>query len=172
MHIPATPDLQRPCGRLKHTPDQPRTPDLHGILSCSNSSLYFQSFSRTLPLPCTTRLSPCIHSLLGITAQPQSPRASDTLSRSSSSLAIASQLTTASEILWDPKVTSRPPPASYLRPTHVGTLTTSNRTDSTISVRELGGGDRQVVHPMDQRHPNSFQQLEKLGEGTYATVGT
>lgn len=24
---------------------------------------------------------------------------------------------------------------------------------------------------MDKRHPNSFQQLEKLGEGTYATVG-
>lgn len=24
---------------------------------------------------------------------------------------------------------------------------------------------------MDRRHPSSFQQLEKLGEGTYATVG-
>jgi len=24
---------------------------------------------------------------------------------------------------------------------------------------------------MDKRHPSSFQQLEKLGEGTYATVG-
>jgi hypothetical protein len=23
---------------------------------------------------------------------------------------------------------------------------------------------------MDKRHPSSFQQLEKLGEGTYATV--
>lgn len=23
---------------------------------------------------------------------------------------------------------------------------------------------------MDKKHPNSFQQLEKLGEGTYATV--
>lgn len=25
---------------------------------------------------------------------------------------------------------------------------------------------------MDKRHPSSFQQLEKLGEGTYATVGS
>jgi hypothetical protein len=26
------------------------------------------------------------------------------------------------------------------------------------------------VEIMDKRHPSSFQQLEKLGEGTYATV--
>lgn len=29
---------------------------------------------------------------------------------------------------------------------------------------------QQPVSNMDRRHPSSFQQLEKLGEGTYATV--
>ncbi|KAF2225162.1 kinase-like domain-containing protein [Elsinoe ampelina] len=70
-------------------------------------------------------------------------------------------------ILWDPKFTKRPPP-TRLHPTHVGTLSLENRSDSTISVRSLGGGQR--IPPMDKRHPSSFQQLEKLGEGTYATV--
>jgi hypothetical protein len=47
-----------------------------------------------------------------------------------------------------------------------------NRTDSSISVRNLGEGQIiPVVPTMDnRRHPSSFQQLEKLGEGTYATV--
>lgn len=49
-----------------------------------------------------------------------------------------------------------------------------NRTDSSISVRNLGGGSGSttpLVPTMDnRRHPSSFQQLEKLGEGTYATV--
>lgn len=97
-------------------------------------------------------------------------------SRSSSPLRIASQLTTASAILWDPKFTSRAPPGS-LRPVHAGTLVPPHRTDSSISVRNLGDGDANgdtapIVPTMDnRRHPSSFQQLEKLGEGTYATVG-
>ncbi|KAF1984170.1 Pkinase-domain-containing protein [Aulographum hederae CBS 113979] len=90
-----------------------------------------------------------------------------TSSNPPSPLAIASRLTTASAILWDPRFTSRPPPTS-LHPTHVGTLSVADRTDSSISVRSLGGG--QTVPAMDRRHPSSFQQLEKLGEGTYATV--
>ncbi|KAG2164010.1 hypothetical protein JADG_003749 [Aureobasidium aubasidani] len=71
-------------------------------------------------------------------------------------------------ILWDPRYTNRNPPHARLHPTHVGTLSLDNRSDSTISVRSLGGGQR--IPPMDKRHPSSFQQLEKLGEGTYATV--
>ncbi len=35
-------------------------------------------------------------------------------------------------------------------------------------MRSLGGGSK--IETMDKRHPSSFQQLEKLGEGTYATV--
>lgn len=90
-----------------------------------------------------------------------------------SSLSIASQLTTSREILWDPKFTRREPPDIRLLPTHVGTLHVGSlgpgdRTDSNISVRSLGGGHK--LEPMDKRHPSSFQQLEKLGEGTYATV--
>lgn len=104
------------------------------------------------------------------TAQSQLTDASRSLRRSTtaSSLDIANQLTTASSILWDPRYTSRTPPRPRLHPTHVGTLSLENRSDSTISVRSLGGGQR--IPPMDKRHPSSFQQLEKLGEGTYATV--
>lgn len=83
-------------------------------------------------------------------------------------LNIAQQLTTASSVLWDPNVTGRPPPIPRLQPTHVGTLSLSRRTDSSISVRSLAGGSK--ITAMDKRHPSSFQQLEKLGEGTYATV--
>lgn len=68
----------------------------------------------------------------------------------------------------------RPPPGTLeLRPTHVLPFALGNRTDSTISVRDLGGGQSIPVRTMDsnKRVPSSFQQLEKLGEGTYATVG-
>ncbi|KAF2084327.1 Pkinase-domain-containing protein [Saccharata proteae CBS 121410] len=103
--------------------------------------------------------------------QPPTTAKSTASSRAStappSPLAICEQLTSASAILFDPRYTNRPPP-TVLRPTHVGTLSLEDRTDSSISVRSLGGG--QIVPVMDKRHPSSFQQLEKLGEGTYATV--
>ncbi|KAK6397020.1 negative regulator of the PHO system [Meristemomyces frigidus] len=86
----------------------------------------------------------------------------------SSQLEVADQLTTARATLWDPKFTRREAPGIHLQPTHVGTLSVGDRTDSNISVRSLGGGSK--IEPMDKRHPSSFQQLEKLGEGTYATV--
>lgn len=102
------------------------------------------------------------------TAQPTSrTSASRSSTAPPSPLAIAEQLTTASAILFNPKYTRRPPP-TRLRPTYVGTLALNNRTDSTISVRNLPDGH--TVPIMDKRHPSSFQQLEKLGEGTYATV--
>ena len=103
---------------------------------------------------------------------PAKPNTNTTLLTSSSSLSIASQLTTSREILWDPKYTRQEPLEIHLHPTHVGTLAVGSlagqRTDSNISVRSLGGGRR--IEAMDKRHPSSFQQLEKLGEGTYATV--
>ncbi|KAF2192686.1 Pkinase-domain-containing protein [Zopfia rhizophila CBS 207.26] len=102
------------------------------------------------------------------TAQSPSSAEQSRSSTQPSQLQIANRLTTASAILWDPKYTSRPPPGK-LKPTHAGTLSVANRTDSSISVRNLGGG--QHIPVMDNRkHPSSFQQLEKLGEGTYATV--
>ncbi|KAF2022188.1 Pkinase-domain-containing protein [Aaosphaeria arxii CBS 175.79] len=93
-----------------------------------------------------------------------------TIAAPSTQLQIASQLTTAGDILWDPKFTDRPPPGN-LRPTHAGTLSVANRTDSSISIRNLGDSEPPFTPNMDnRRHPSSFQQLEKLGEGTYATV--
>jgi negative regulator of PHO system len=105
------------------------------------------------------------------TAQP-APAAPISADDAGSTLRIASQLTTASAILWDPAHTSRPPPVSELKATHAGTLAVPNRTDSSISVRNLGEGQIIPVVPVmdNRRHPSSFQQLEKLGEGTYATV--
>ena len=99
------------------------------------------------------------------------PLTTTTTTSSSSPLTIANQLTTSRDILWDPKFTRQEPLKTRLHPTHVGTtlaLNPGQRTDSNISVRSLGGGRR--IELMDKRHPNSFQQLEKLGEGTYATV--
>ncbi|KAH9828110.1 Pkinase-domain-containing protein [Teratosphaeria destructans] len=94
-----------------------------------------------------------------------SPRRANT---ASSQLQVAEHLITARALLWHPKYTRKEPPDIRLQPTHVGTLSVGDRNDSNISVRSLGGG--QTVEVMDKRHPNSFQQLEKLGEGTYATV--
>jgi len=104
------------------------------------------------------------------TAQP-APASAQTPDDPRSTLRIASQLTTASAILWDPNFTTRPPPGE-LKATHAGTLAVPYRTDSSISVRNLGEGQIiPVVSSMNsQRTPSSFQQLEKLGEGTYATV--
>lgn len=101
-----------------------------------------------------------------------SPAPASATSRPPSPLRIASRLTTASAILWDPKFTSRAPPGGSLKPVHAGTITLPNRTDSSISVRNLSDGYIVPLVPtMDnRRHPSSFQQLEKLGEGTYATV--
>jgi hypothetical protein len=106
------------------------------------------------------------------TAQPAPAAAPISSDDAGSTLRIARQLTTASAILWDPAHTSRPPPVSELKATHAGTLAVPNRTDSSISVRNLGEGQIIPVVPVmdNRRHPSSFQQLEKLGEGTYATV--
>ena len=91
---------------------------------------------------------------------------------SKDALAILHQICTPASLLFDPKYTSRqrpsplppfrtfpPSPTAQRLPIHV---------PSTISVRNLDNEEEPVA--MDKRHPSSFQQLEKLGEGTYATV--
>ncbi|KAH8200242.1 hypothetical protein TruAng_005578 [Truncatella angustata] len=63
------------------------------------------------------------------------------------------RITTAAEILFNPRYTSQQPRAASPDPAVFSTFPTSS------------------VPAMDaKRHPSSFQQLEKLGEGTYATV--
>ncbi|KAF2823509.1 Pkinase-domain-containing protein [Ophiobolus disseminans] len=130
---------------------------------CTGLPLYLTTASH--PLPSFTSPS-------AKTAQPAPvPASISTSDDAKSTLRIATQLTTASAILWDPNHTSRPPPGE-LKATHAGTLAVPYRTDSSISVKNLGEGQIiPVVPSMDnRRHPSSFQQLEKLGEGTYATV--
>lgn len=86
-------------------------------------------------------------------------------------LRIASQITTAGAELW--KYSHRPPPPpGSLKPAIAGPFAAPFRTESSISVRNLGDGEpTQRGRRMDsRRNPSSFQQLEKLGEGTYATV--
>ena len=158
--IPPAPSPARPPAH----PPPPLNLAVPFTLSCTSPPFTFTSVlqgRRQLP---PTNPPPTVK-----TADPNSKQAALPRSHTPpSQLEIASRLTTASAILWDPQYTSRPPPGS-LKPTHAGTLTVPNRTDSSISVRSLGGG--QYTPTMEGRkHPSSFQQLEKLGEGTYATV--
>ena len=91
---------------------------------------------------------------------------------SKDALAILDLLITPAALLFDPKYTSQqrhspkipfgtfpPSPTSQRLPPSL---------PSTISVQNLDTRESAVT--MDKRHPSSFQQLEKLGEGTYATV--
>ncbi|KAF2399674.1 Pkinase-domain-containing protein [Trichodelitschia bisporula] len=159
------------------------TPTPHTHPNCSLTPLFIQhqtslcqrlvcasiSFSHPRTASLTDRGIP---SPAAKTAQSTShPSTSRNSTAPPSPLAIASQLTTAGALLWDPKFTSRPPPGK-LRPTQILALSLQGRTDSSISVRDLGGGRNFTISAMDgRRHPpSSFQQLEKLGEGTYATV--
>jgi hypothetical protein len=68
---------------------------------------------------------------------------------------------TAAGILFDPKHTSRqaPPPAPRGNVVHEASI------PDTASFSTLPSATMDA-----KRHPSSFQQLEKLGEGTYATV--
>lgn len=93
---------------------------------------------------------------------------------SKDALAILDSLSTPSTILFDPRFTSRrrhspkipfstfPPSPTARRQLH--------SLPSTISLQNLDTAEPDAT--MDKRHPSSFQQLEKLGEGTYATVCT
>jgi hypothetical protein len=150
------PTVRLMATRAAMNPLQPPTRNhVDRCLSLASATLYFA--------PSSLRSSPT-------TAQP-APAPAPISEDARSTLRIASKLTTASAILWDPKFTDRPPPGE-LKATHAGTLAVPVRTDSSISVRNLGEGQIiPVVPTMDnRRHPSSFQQLEKLGEGTYATV--
>ncbi|KAK5175321.1 negative regulator of the PHO system [Saxophila tyrrhenica] len=124
--------------------------------------------SSTSPSSTEATLTTASHHPSNNTANPPTSHSATSLNRAENPLTVASQLTTARAILWDPEYTTRNPPDIRLHPTHVGTLSVGGRTDSNISVRSLGGGSK--IATMDKRHPSSFQQLEKLGEGTYATV--
>jgi hypothetical protein len=93
---------------------------------------------------------------------------------SKDALDILNQICTPASILFDPKVTSRqrPSPSPPFRtfPPSPALARAFFSVPSTISVRNLD--DTEPPVEMDKRHPSSFQQLEKLGEGTYATVST
>ena len=155
-------DLQRRLTFNSPTFNLPAPPADHINPLCLSLSSPFSSTSEADPTPAVTTASsnPSRASAFRENLQPSG--------KPSSPLTVASQLTTARATLWDPKFTTREPLDIRLHPTHVGTLSVGGRTDSSISVRSLGGGRK--IEPMDKRHPSSFQQLEKLGEGTYATV--
>ncbi|CZR67391.1 probable PHO85-cyclin-dependent protein kinase [Phialocephala subalpina] len=91
---------------------------------------------------------------------------------SKDALDILNKICTPASILFDPKVTSRqrPSPSPPFRtfPPSPALARAFFSVPSTISVRNLD--DTEPPVEMDKRHPSSFQQLEKLGEGTYATV--
>lgn len=87
-------------------------------------------------------------------------------------LAILNQLCTPSSLLFDPRYTSRLPPSPLPPFRTFPPSPTAQRlpfsVPSTISLQNLNTEEEPAE--MDKRNPSSFQQLEKLGEGTYATV--
>merc|ERR1712230_361043 len=87
-------------------------------------------------------------------------------------LAILNQLCTPSSLLFDPRYTTRLPPSPLPPFRTFPPSPTAQRlpfsVPSTISIQNLNTEEEPAE--MDKRHPSSFQQLEKLGEGTYATV--
>jgi hypothetical protein len=92
---------------------------------------------------------------------------------SDAALDILSKLTTPASILFDQRYTSRSRPSvvpAYrsFPPSPPSERPPPPNVPSTISLQSLDA-DHSTAD-MDKRHPSSFQQLEKLGEGTYATV--
>jgi len=88
-------------------------------------------------------------------------------------LAILSRVVTPSSLLFDPQFTTRQrpsalPPFRTFPPSPSIERHLPQTVPSTISIQNLDIEDS--TSSMDKRHPSSFQQLEKLGEGTYATV--
>ena len=73
---------------------------------------------------------------------------------------------TPSSLLWDPRYTSKQHP-SFTPPLRTSSSPAVRRTPVIVQ-DDLDTEDN--IDEMDKRHPSSFQQLEKLGEGTYATV--
>lgn len=92
---------------------------------------------------------------------------------SKDALEILESIATPASLLFDPRYTSRrrPSPAPPFRtfPPSPREQRLAPALPSTISIQNLDN-EQPPVEDMDKRHPSSFQQLEKLGEGTYATV--
>jgi hypothetical protein len=90
------------------------------------------------------------------------------------SLRILLDLCTPASILFDPRFTSVqkpsavPPFRTFPPSPTVDKKRTPVQIPSIISIRDLD--PTPSFDRMDKRHPSSFAQLEKLGEGTYATV--
>jgi hypothetical protein len=85
---------------------------------------------------------------------------------------ILNNICTPASLLFDPRFTSRQRPSALPPFRTFPPSPTAQRIPyslpSTISVQNLD--TEEPAAEMDKRHPSSFQQLEKLGEGTYATV--
>jgi hypothetical protein len=91
---------------------------------------------------------------------------------SKDALHILDKLCSPASLLFDPRFTSRQRPSPTPRFRTFPPSPTATRLPpslpSTISIQNLDTEESKA--DMDKRNPNSFQQLEKLGEGTYATV--
>ena len=91
---------------------------------------------------------------------------------SKDALATLKELCTPASLLFDLRFTSLQPPNPLPPFRTFPPSPTAQRIPyslpSTISFQTLD--TEEPPAEMDKRHPSSFQQLEKLGEGTYATV--
>jgi hypothetical protein len=76
---------------------------------------------------------------------------------------------TPASLLWDPRYTSQQRP-SFTPPLRTWSSPAVRRRPRLIVTVDDDVDTDESIDEMDKRHPSSFQQLEKLGEGTYATV--
>lgn len=111
-------------------------------------------------LLCRDCIRHSLHSLITASHGSQSPTSTN---ENESLSSILSKTQTVGNVLFNANVTSRtqPPPVPH--------FTVYNNQDQSTSSSTKDNSRTSGV--MDgKRHPSSFQQLEKLGEGTYATV--
>lgn len=154
--------------------------ELHSLLPSSTASSASPPRPlHHLPLPhrprptTPTPVEPASHhwSLLPHSSRPTC-HTLDTTASTSYALALLDEIATPASILWDPRYIVRQRPAAsppyYTFPPSPAAKTLVHSLPSTISVQNLD--HEEPTADMDKRHPSSFQQLEKLGEGTYATV--
>lgn len=153
---------------LNVTNQNPHSPYLPHARAAVQTDPIKEQYFATIPLDhnIVGSSSNLLHSLHSFTTA--------SLHSSKDALDILKTICTPASVLFDPKFTSRqrPSPSPPFRtfPPSPALARAFFSVPSTISIRNLDNTEPPVE--MDKRHPSSFQQLEKLGEGTYATVSS
>lgn len=130
----------------------------------------------TIPFARHPRRSSLVESLAASSSSTPSPAlhcpkfstcySTASLHESVNTQAFIDSICTPASLLWDRRHVSQQRP-SFTPPLRTSSSPAVHRTRVIVG-ENLETEDN--IEEMDKRHPSSFQQLEKLGEGTYATV--